>query len=72
MCGMPACTTIPRTRRVETSVPGTRAVTITFCPDCDVRTCGTVVGTNANGQPIKCTDRIAHPRARKCPQGHVL
>lgn len=72
MCGMPGCTTVPRRTRVDTMQAGTQPVTITFCPDCDTRTCGTVVGTRANGESIRCTDRIASPTARKCPQGHVL
>ena len=71
MCGMPGCTTVPKTRKLV-GMPGTRPVVLTHCPDCDTRTCGTVVGQTATGEAVKCTDRIVSPTATRCPRGHTL
>jgi hypothetical protein len=61
MCTMPACQTRPVVTFVVTKVPGTAAVPLHHCADCDTRKCG------------HCDTRVQSPTAVRCPHcNHAL
>ena len=68
MCGMPNCTVVPQVRIVQTEIPGTTKVKLTWCPDCDTRQC---LLKDEQGE-IVCRAQVLDPKAKRCPKGHML
>jgi hypothetical protein len=52
--------------------PESRPVLITHCLNCDTRTCNHVIGTDAEGEHIKCDSKAMHRDDPLCPKGHPL